>query len=288
MLVRSMIKRMADGERKAVRDGAFAVGALTGGFAYFQYRDFIRKEFLRSEAHYRFSMPLTNCTPWKQMYFTWYKMPDEEFMVYHRFKPYHLLGQLDLSKEVLIPRTKDGQDGFDVLNPLYCYEGGKLSFKNAFAGEDPVKIERAAIVLNRGWIPARFRDKRSRPNERNSTQLVRVTGCWRKGKNIHDYKYPNNPDNNEWHNLCLEDIGLFWDLPNFDEQKYYYFHAVNLGERSSPDMKQWGGIDTDKPDDIIVNHYGWRWDEKRVKMLWQGFGAVGVTSMAVCAMSSVF
>jgi hypothetical protein len=23
--------------------------------------------------------------------------------------------------------------GYDVINPLYCYEGGKLSFKKAFA-----------------------------------------------------------------------------------------------------------------------------------------------------------
>jgi len=71
------------------------------------------------------------------MYFTWHRMPDEEFTVYHRFKPYYIIGQLDQSKEVLIPRDKvtDGitYSGFDVLNPLYCYEGGRISFKAAFA-----------------------------------------------------------------------------------------------------------------------------------------------------------
>jgi hypothetical protein len=56
--------------------------------------------------------------------------------------------------------------------------------------------------------------------------LVKLTGVWRKGKNVHDYKVPNNPDANEWNNLCLEDIGIFWDLPNYDEAKYYYFQAV--------------------------------------------------------------
>jgi len=88
------------------------------------------------------------------MYFTWWRMPDEEYTVYHRFKPYFLLGQLDVSKEILIPREKDGVAGFDVINPLYCYEGGKLSFEKAFNGGDPVSIERAAIIVNRGWIPA--------------------------------------------------------------------------------------------------------------------------------------
>jgi hypothetical protein len=58
--------------------------------------------------------------------------------------------------------------------------------------------------------------------------LVRISGTFLKGKNIHDYKIPNNPDNNEWHNLALEDIGIYWDLPNFDECKYYYFQAIEL------------------------------------------------------------
>jgi len=70
--------------------------------------------------------------------------------------------------------------------------------------------------VNRGWIPAHYRDKKSRPEE-NSRELIKLTGCWRKGKNVHDYKIPNNPDNNEWHNISLEDIGIFWDLPNYDE-----------------------------------------------------------------------
>lgn len=159
-------------------------------------------------------------------------MPEEEFNVYHRFKPYFIIGQLDYSKEILIPKQKlvDGhwQDGFIVINPLYCYEGGKLSFKKAFAKEDPVNIERAAIIVNRGWIPAQLKDKRSRPNEINSRKLVKFTGVFRKGKNIHDYKIPNNPDNNEWYNLALEDIGIYWDLPNYDECKYYYFESVSL------------------------------------------------------------
>jgi len=44
-----------------------------------------------------------------------------------------------------------------------------------------------------------------------------MKGVFRAGKDIHDYKVPNNPNNNEWNNLALEDIGIFWDLPNWDE-----------------------------------------------------------------------
>jgi len=130
MLTTSLIRRMSVADKKTLALGTFATGLITGSFAYSQYRLFLRKEFQRSEGHYRFSGQITNCTPWKQMYFTWWRMPIEEYNVYHRMKPYFILGQLDVSKEVLIPRKKDGVDGFDVINPLYCYEGGKLSFEN--------------------------------------------------------------------------------------------------------------------------------------------------------------
>ena len=76
-----------------------------------------------------------------------------------------------------------------------------MSFKKLFNKEDPISIERAAIILNRGWIPAELKDKRSRPNEINSRQLMRFKGVWRKGVGLHDYKYPNSPDDNEWNNL---------------------------------------------------------------------------------------
>ena len=94
--------------------------------------------------------------------------------------------------------------------------------------DDAISIERSAIIVNRGWVPAAYRDKRSRPGEVNSRSLVRLTGCWFKGKDIHDYKVPNNPDNNDWNNLALEDIGIYWDLPNFDECKFYYFNVIQL------------------------------------------------------------
>jgi hypothetical protein len=234
MLAKSLIKKMNTAERSYVRDGAILTSLFTGSFAYFHYRERIRKDFLRSEGHYRFSHLTENITPWKQLYFTWWRMPEEEFNVYHRFKPYFMLGQLDYTKEILIPKKNaQGADGYDIINPLYCYEGGKVSMKELFNDGDPVKIERSAIIINRGWIPAKLRDKKTRPTEINSRHLVKVRGVFRAGKDLHDYKVPNNPDNNEWHNLALEDIGIFWDLPNWDEAKYYYFHAIDFGDNSN-------------------------------------------------------
>lgn len=55
-----------------------------------------------------------------------------------------------------------------------------------------------------------------------------MRGVWRRGKDIHDYKVPNNPDMNDWHNESLEDMGIYWNLANRGDCKYYYFQAVDL------------------------------------------------------------
>ena len=131
MLSRSLIKRMSSEERSQIRDGGIILGALTGALAYWNYRMYVQKDFLRSEGHYKLNQKIKNMTPFKSLYFTWWRMPEEEFNVYHRFRPYYIIGQIDYSKEILIPKTKvvDGikQKGFDVINPVYCYEGGRFS-----------------------------------------------------------------------------------------------------------------------------------------------------------------
>ena len=276
-------------------EGAMFTGLATGAVAYLNYRLYLRKQFLRSEGHYRMSRECKNCTPWKQMYFTWWRMPLEEWTVNHRFMPNYLIGQLDLSREILIPRTKtiNGEKvkGFDVVNPLYCYEGGRVSMKELIENKaaNPVSLDRSAIIVVRGWIPAEYRDKRSRPQEANqSKRLVKVTGTWLRGKDIHDYKIPNNPDNNEWHNLALEDIGLYWDLPNFDEAKFYYFRAVNLSNDATGAMLDVETpVKADSKDDVIEMHYGWRWSENVHKANMLGFGSVSLLSAAICVTTTM-
>ena len=49
----TLIKRMAKEERQILRDGALCFGLATGAFGYFHYREYIKKAFKRSEAHYK-------------------------------------------------------------------------------------------------------------------------------------------------------------------------------------------------------------------------------------------
>ena len=250
-----------------MRSGAILAGILAGFVGYFEYRTFLKKNMLLSEGLIRFEQKLVNLTPWHEMYLTWYRMPDEEYEVYHRFIPYYVIGQIDHSKEILIPKQKriNGQllDGYDVINPLYTYEGGKIKFKELFQEKDEyISIERAALIFHRGWIPHSLKDKRSRPYDRNTRELVKVKGVFLRGKDLHDYKRPNNPDNNQWFNLALEDIALYWELPNHNECKFFYFQQVEMDGVMGVQGKYEDEVVPyplpPTPTEIIFNYYNWK------------------------------
>ena len=121
----------------------------------------------------------------------------------------------------------------------------------------------------------------------NKKELVQINGCFRKGKNVHDYSVPNEPDSNEWNNLALEDIGIFWELPNFDEQKFFYFHAVDFTQHSDSLSKLESPAIQDTVDEVIDNHYGWRLNEFTNRKLFQSFGLASLLSFGVYALTIV-
>jgi len=55
MLTRSLIKRMSHEERNYLREGGSIIGLLTGVVSYWNYREYIKKDFMASEGHYRMS-----------------------------------------------------------------------------------------------------------------------------------------------------------------------------------------------------------------------------------------
>lgn len=267
------LRRLRGKTKDAVSYGALSIGLLTGSIAYFNWRLKMEKEFRIGHGLYRLSTKAQNITPWKSQWMTWYRMPDQEFDAYHRFMPYYVIGQLDYSKEVLIPKTKtiDGvtHDGFDVINPLYCYDGGTVNAETIKSKNHIIDVgsERAAIVVNRGWIPYELKDKRNRLWEKNSRQLVKINGTFMKAKDIHDYKTPNNPSNNEWHNLAPEDLARYWELPNRSEIKQFYFQQVGLGDvnenliEGGAARNKWPAIMS--KEQLIRENYGW-WTHENV------------------------
>ena len=77
----------------------------------------------------------------------------------------------------------------------------------------------------------------------------------------------------------MEDIGIFWDLPNFDEQKYYYFQAVDL-DPTANDFQKNSGVQVMSQDELVEDHYEWKWNERTHNLLEKGFGAAAVSGLA--------
>lgn len=225
-------------------------------------------------------------TPFTVQWNSFYNMPQKQYEHEHKFSPYFVIGQLDYTKEVLIPKDRviDGktQKGFDVINPLYCYDGGRFSIIK-MGKSDSVTVDRAAIIINRGWIPYELKNKKNRPWETNSNKLVKLHGCFHQSENVHYYSKPNNPDNNEWYNLAPHDIATFWDLPNRNELKQFYFQAVDLRHEHET-----GGVNIGEPvrkwprplskDGYIREYYQWWCHEQWNRGLWYSFGGVSAFS----------
>ena len=210
-------------------------------------------------------------------------MPYEEYTATHRFHPYYMIGQLDYSKEVLIPRKRNGEDGFFVLNPLYCYDGGQIRFNNLGTDKSHIKIKRAAVVINRGWIPYHLKDKKKRPHEINSRELMKIRGVWRQSELIHDYRTPNNTEDNEWNAICVEDIAGFWELPNEVEMKFFYFEQIDLEDQGKNELAQ-RGIETEFPvptskDELINDEFQWYLRDRTYNRVWKLLTAVSVASL---------
>lgn len=275
--------RLRGNQKSLVNTGALMVGLLTGGIAYFNYRVKLTKDFLIGHGHNRMDRSATNKTPYKSMWLTWYRMPDEEYDVYHKFMPYYVIGQLDYDKEILIPskRRIGGQTvrGYDVVNPLYCYDSGVIDFESAQLDKEKISdTDRAAIIVNRGWIPESMKDRSTRPWEKTSRQLIRIPGTFLQAKNIHDYKRANNPNTDEWYNLAPEDLARYWELSNFNELKQFYFQHIALA--GEPGMGYKFPI-APNSDDVIRDYYNWWMHEKWNQLAYYTMGPVSALSLAV-------
>ena len=55
MLARSLIKRMSNKDRNLIKERGAILTLLNGGFAFFNYCEYIKKDLMHSEGRYRFN-----------------------------------------------------------------------------------------------------------------------------------------------------------------------------------------------------------------------------------------
>ena len=139
---------------------AFGVSLIA---AYYFYRRFKQCEFDAAESINRinFSKPFDAgnqfYTPHKSNKTThsasqFRRIPEREFDVYFRLRKSYMKGHFDHTKEILIPKDKNGNKGYDIITPFYYYN--LLSPDPFFTmnvngkPEAQLKPERAGITVN--------------------------------------------------------------------------------------------------------------------------------------------
>jgi cytochrome oxidase assembly protein ShyY1 len=130
--------------------------------------------------------------------FPWIGLNVKEINNQFAWKPIELNGQFDHSSQVLIAKIKDGEEGFDVITPFYCYsdENGKVQ----------------PVLVNRGWIPYDSREKYD--HWINSIGPISIKGLVYKGDESHKYSKDNEITEGKFYTLKPEEISTYLTLPN--------------------------------------------------------------------------
>jgi hypothetical protein len=166
----NVIRAMPKPELGNFRVGAAFLTLIFGSMGYYFYKRNYQQKMQSSHGFYR----LMNVKPINAgAQFMWlggeyqetseqpsyyYRMPKKEFDALYRMKSAYIDGEFDHTKEILLPKKKDGVAGYEVITPFYYYWGeiGVDPKNGVGVTQDgkPVEIEnylRNAIAVKRGW-----------------------------------------------------------------------------------------------------------------------------------------
>ena len=142
-------------------------------------------------------------------------------------------GFFDHSKEIHVPKVFRGEEGYDVITPFYYfnYDNDKIVINHL--EDDPNEIKNfdqgknyLCIAVNRGWIPALLKDRRTRPYDVNSGNLNVVGKLVYTGHNNHDYKVQNVANLDVFNNLSLNDFFQYWGNKDPNSTKSVYLQSI--------------------------------------------------------------
>lgn len=160
------IRKLQSHELGNFRAGALVLAMTFGGLGYYFYKQYYRQKMSTSNAYYRLiNLPPLNAGQqfwWNDRksestdLMTWYyRIPKGEFDIKYRMRSAYIQGQFDHDKEILIPKSKKGVDGYDVITPFYYYRKlNPSSFLGLLQNGTPFSqnaSERAGIAVYRGW-----------------------------------------------------------------------------------------------------------------------------------------
>ena len=153
--------------------GNFRIGSIFllgvfGGLGWYWNHKNYQKTFMTSQNYYKMT-DIEKINANSQFWWNWdgrktsfltpsyyYKMPKKVYDIKYRMRGAYIEGNFDHNKEILIPRKKNGADGYDVITPFYYYDRVENSQKYAAVTPDGKFMEnqeslRGAMAVHRGW-----------------------------------------------------------------------------------------------------------------------------------------
>jgi surfeit locus 1 family protein len=128
-------------------------------------------------------------------------LPTDEDLI---FKPCKMTGKFDHSKEMLILRKYEDQNGYRVVTPFYIQDN-------------------AGFLVSRGWVPLSHKDIKSRPEPQGP---VTITGVLREGEEASQYTPANSQRLKEWYFIELALMSQYCNLNN-PESKNFLMQEMN-------------------------------------------------------------
>jgi len=129
--------------------------------------------------------------------FPWVGLNSRELNQQFAWRPVELNGQFDHSRQVLVEKIKDGEEGYDVITPFYCYsdENGQVQ----------------PVLVNRGWIPYDAADRND--HLLNAMGPMSIKGLVYLGES-NKYSKHNQLRTGQFSTLLPEELATYMFLPN--------------------------------------------------------------------------
>jgi cytochrome oxidase assembly protein ShyY1 len=131
---------------------------------------------------------------------------DEEYA----YRPFELKGYFDHTKEILVKTQRDGEDGFQVITPFYCYtdKDGKEQ----------------ALFIDRGWITPEWARKKLHYDGAIGPQTIH--GIFFKGDSSNKYSRNNEAYHRKWNVIKPGDMATYLLLENKDVASKYIVKQI--------------------------------------------------------------
>jgi cytochrome oxidase assembly protein ShyY1 len=128
----------------------------------------------------------------------------------YAYRPFELKGYFDHTKEVLVKTQREGEDGFQVITPFFCYTDSEGKSQ--------------ALLIDRGWITPEWADKRLHYNGAIGPQTIH--GIFFKGDSSNKYSRNNESFENKWNVVKPDQIATYLLLDNKDVASKYVVKQI--------------------------------------------------------------